>query len=549
MVNLKDFVNGQAYSSQAAFHVDGVEERWSVDSLLEEHLPEGKPRGNKRKGNSIGGDTQAGYSKVTIYYGSTSTSLWRLTQMWREALKASWTVGEERRDMEYSQKVVFWMEQNAPTSQDGGRVCVYCGMVCKEHGFSSHMNIEHLFSTDKSNKQLRFKCFICNMVVAGGKNRKHHMKKMHGKVTLSDIPPENRQQLKLVNCPSCKEAIVISLHDHWHQHHEGQSIACEICHRTFKDPWHLSYHMKQSDHSTEKSGVCKICDNKAYRDIKRHRYTFHSQQTRNCIPCNKTFLSRNIFDRHRKNHMIENGKEKPKDKKQCPECQNFYQYLEQHIWRFHKGKRIRRTISEKSNSLRNVKRQKLPADFKCGMCETEFKRGEYEDFNKHLRKMHFRVLFNQPKITYSINTKDPLEREKIGSILMQIKADIISPNQIQCKFCQREMPSMPHMLTHMKNHLGYKRHEVVRTTKSDESAICPDCGQIISSKISKKHKSVCEAISLPSGKAPMGIRCVKCNDRISDSERPSHEETCFKRKPFRNQDRQQNMVKCRGRPE
>ena len=95
MVNLKDFVNGQAYSSQAAFRVDGVEERWSVDSLLQEHLPEGKPRGNKRKGNSIGGDTQAGYSKVTIYYGSTSTSLWRLTQIWREALKAGWTVGEE----------------------------------------------------------------------------------------------------------------------------------------------------------------------------------------------------------------------------------------------------------------------------------------------------------------------------------------------------------------------------------------------------------------------------------------------------------------------
>ena len=138
MVNLKDFVNGQAYSSQAAFRVDGMEDRRSVDSLLQEHLPEGKPRGNKQKGNSIGGDTQAGYSKVTIYYGSTSTSLWRLTQMWREALKAVWAVGEERRDMEYSQKVVFWMEQNAPTSQDGGRVCVFI-VVC----FARKMALAH----------------------------------------------------------------------------------------------------------------------------------------------------------------------------------------------------------------------------------------------------------------------------------------------------------------------------------------------------------------------------------------------------------------------
>ena len=191
--------------------------------------------------------------------------------------------------MVYSQKVVLWMEKNAPISDKGSRVCVYCGMACREDGFTIHMNTEHLFSTDKNNKELRFKRYICKMVVNGGRKRRLHMKKRHSTVALSELPSENRQNL--VNCPSCKEDIIISLQDHWRQYHDGKTIACELCRKVFKDPLHLSIHMRHSNHSTEKSGDCEICNNKAYSDIKKHQYTYHSQRSKYCFPCDKTLIN------------------------------------------------------------------------------------------------------------------------------------------------------------------------------------------------------------------------------------------------------------------
>ena len=576
VVSLKDFVNGQAYSSQPAFQVDGVDGWWSVDSLLGEHLPEGKtlpetvPKSRKQD-RSKGGDLKAAYSKVHIYYGSTGSSLWSLTQLWKKAIKADWQMGQERRHMGYSQKVVFWMEQNAPISNIGGRVCVYCGMDCREGGFITHMNIEHLFNTDKNNKELRFECYICKMVVGGGgRRRRLHMRKMHAKVALSEIPFENRQNV--VNCPICKEDIIISLQDHWHQYHDGKTIACELCPRTFTDPLHFGNHMRTSNHYTEKSGACRNCSNKVYSDIKKHQYTYHSKRSTKCIPCNKTFINGNIFDRHRRKHRMDNGELKPKEKQQCPECHNVYQYLEQHVRRFHEGKKTKKKISEKQQCLEchnfyqyleqhverfhrgkktkkkisanyNDKRRErewLHVTFQCGMCNKEFKRSESERFNGHLREMHFSAIFKQLNIKYLINTNDPHERETIGSLIMQDKSDILGPNEIQCKFCTLKISSMPRMLMHMKSHLGYKRHEVIGQKHTNQIGICPKCGILADSSKTKSQKHVCVAKACTSSKAQ--IMCWRCNDIISDSERPFHEQTCSQLKSFMKLDSQRGTL-------
>ena len=88
MVSLKELVNGQAYSSQAAFYVDGGEEGVSVDSLLAgELLPESKPRRMRHTGKADWGTVylKPAYNKVvfiTLAYITLSSSpgeylLWR----------------------------------------------------------------------------------------------------------------------------------------------------------------------------------------------------------------------------------------------------------------------------------------------------------------------------------------------------------------------------------------------------------------------------------------------------------------------------------------
>ena len=59
MVSLKDLVNGQALSSQAAFHVEGGEEGVSVEALLAEVVGEGVG-----EGQNTSGLTETAYSKV-----------------------------------------------------------------------------------------------------------------------------------------------------------------------------------------------------------------------------------------------------------------------------------------------------------------------------------------------------------------------------------------------------------------------------------------------------------------------------------------------------
>ena len=142
-------------------------------------------------------------------------------------------VREERKDLEYSAQLAFWLEQNAPTTNYGGKVCVYCGQVCREDEFNKHMNIEHLFSTDRKNKKLKFTCYICKCVFSYTIKNKHMMA-LHGNEGPSETTHDNKP--KLVQFPSCNKD-VISLYQHWRQKHDGQLLLCDECKTNWKDPY------------------------------------------------------------------------------------------------------------------------------------------------------------------------------------------------------------------------------------------------------------------------------------------------------------------------
>ena len=536
MVSLKELVNGQAYSSQAAFYVDGGEEGVSVDSLLDgQLLPESKPRRMGHNGNSDWGTVylKPAYNKVVfitpdawplfpyplyqvnIYFGDTVNSLWCLTNMWREALMTAW-VREERKDLEYSAQLAFWLEQNAPTTKFGGKVCVYCGYVCNEDDLVKHMNIEHLFSTDKNNKKLKFTCYICSSVVNYGMKNKHMMAQ-HGTVGPSETTQDNKP--KLIPCPSCNEDVV-SLHHHWGQKHNGQILTCDKCKTNMKNPYQFLRHMKKGVHLTNMSGPCEICDNKVIRNLRKHRYTFHSLQNLTCIPCNQTFTTRDNYDKHRRKHN-----EKPTEKMQCPLCMNFYQYLAYHIKTYHRGqRRIRRTqpreMKDKSKTMDGTKINKKRSTFQCGMCEKEFKQVP-QTFNLHLQTNHFQFLFDQLNIKYQMDTKDPREREEIGALIMQLKSVTTDSNHIQCTLCQKEMLTKDRMLTHMKSHLGFKRREV---TDQHASEICNSCGKEVNPKFTRNTNPSCECKG--STEEQMMIKCPKCQTSILADDNSYHKVTC-----------------------
>ena len=111
MVDLKDFVNGQALANVAAWRLEGEDSASSLEDLLPGMSP------------------KVVFSRVELYYSDTASSLWKLTEEWKIPLVADWQQ-LERLEGSYSTAILFWLEQTAPSPREGSQVCVYCGAVC-----------------------------------------------------------------------------------------------------------------------------------------------------------------------------------------------------------------------------------------------------------------------------------------------------------------------------------------------------------------------------------------------------------------------------------
>ena len=112
------------------------------------------------------------------------------------------------------------------------------------------------------------------------------------------------------------------------------------------------------------------------------------KQTYQCDHCDKIFSQKFTLNRHMK------SVEGTSKKKQCPECNNFYIFLPQHIKRFHRGIKM---------YYKNNQTKPRVEEFKCGLCDSICKRNasdkENERFQLHLKDNHFPSLFKKHGIT------------------------------------------------------------------------------------------------------------------------------------------------------
>ena len=422
MVNLQDFANGQAFSDQAVWSVDGGEGVVSLEDLLAQL--------------GLQGPVLEAYDKVQVYFSSTVTSLLDLTERWRRGLRSLFRL-EERREGDLG-NTLTWLQNTAPRDQDGHFVCVYCGFVCRErqkrgptllNTFRSHMIHEHFKVSDPREF---VNCFLCGKQVVG-------------------------------LAPHCREE------------HPGERMTCKFCDKSVPAD-KFPRHMKLCQESrNEGSGPCTICDNNIFhRDLSRHKRKLHPVRLFFCDHCDKTFNSQRILLAHKA------SVQGTAVKKECLECKNFFVDLNEHLRRFHsKTKRIRnRTNRYKYQKQTN----RTNAESKCLICGKRFADGfKGGCFNKHLRQNHTTNIFQKLGITYSMNTENGQEREEIAQIFMKNQSITIFPDKEHCQLCNRKCVSKTQMIVHMKRHLGFSRPKG-KAPSSHESVICPKCGKSVQSK-------------------------------------------------------------------
>ena len=328
------------------------------------------------------------------------------------------------------------------------------------------MHREHIFDNGFFHhvKNLKYsRCQLCDKIIQE-RRLDYHMKNIHRE----DYNP------KLYPCPYCNKEVTSTRH-HWLQEHRNETLSCDMCDQVFRDPNQFEKHKKGNlcPATGDHSGRCGICENKYYNNLKRHQKELHRVKTTyQCDHCDKVFSQKFSLNRHMKSV---DGTSK---RKQCPECNNFYTFLPQHITRFHKGIKM---------YYKNNQTKPRVEEFKCGLCDSVFKRNatdkETERFQLHLKDNHFPALFKKHGITKSNKTEDARDREELAETFTRELSVTLSkkPEKMQCNLCSKEFETQvgqascrSKMLLHMKHHLGYTHSKKRQIEES--SSICPDCG-------------------------------------------------------------------------
>ena len=346
---------------------------------------------------------------------------------------------------------------------------------------------------------------------------------------------------KLTLCPYCNTE-VLSPRKHYLQHHRNETLSCIKCDGKFRDPRQLERHRKNNFCPAIKdlTGNCGICDNKYFTQLKRHQEEWHRVRERyQCDHCDKLFTQKFKLNRHKRDIEERNVK------KQCPECNNFYTFLDQHIRRFHRGMQHKYTYE--------MRKHPTPEEFKCGLCDNIFKRDagqkESDRFSLHLNA-HFPALFEKYGITLNMKTEDGLEREELAEWLVKDMSTrvAVKPEKLQCLLCskqcetkQDQASAKSKMLFHMKHHLGFSHKK-----KVSRDSICPDCGAL-----GRSHSSDCSQQSktrddnlkgLKSDPNKTRVKCHNCSKILLSSQKAIHAKDCVK--PFQGVIGQIPVVPC-----
>ena len=416
---------------------------------------------------------------------------------------------------------MFTIQAKAVSTADGRLVCVYCGQLCEETrrqtSFSYHLSREHLYynhlknqGQDKIKNQHKdqikieddemYKCSLCNIVIKLT-YKSSHIKNMH--------KTEYKPTLK--TCKLCQTEVV-SMKRHLLQDHKSESFQCDVCSKKCIGPAAFKQHKQNHrNHSLQMSGQCTICTNGfVYANIGQHMRHSHQVRTWSCDHCDKSF--RNILELKVHKKTVDGTAKK----KQCPECNNYFRFIAQHIRRFHRG--IKKTYKGNTNY------QKI-ANVNCGICGQEYKAGLI--FNLHLSENHLPSIFKNVGYKLNIASQDGLEKEQMGQILVNEKSTIINPDNILCKLCGLNSTTKMKMLAHMKCHLGFSLQKGSKGRLS-ESNICPNCGQTMKSE--NEHAKTCDienkpAVSSIKSKTPKQAQLCQKSATIIGGQTPMVSET------------------------
>jgi len=513
---LKDFVNGGAYHSLKVFLQEGAEDAVSLASLLSKC---GFQNEKEIIQNSL---------NVNIYLEPNMKNLKELTDGWKKYLIADTQEQELSGGSKFNKDVLSWLRSQAVCSQEEAPICMYCGFICYDQSprgdWSGHMR-RHLYrkrkckkcctgflagedhhcqvDEDKVKSRRSFNCSEpgCIKTYTTKERLVLHLKKVHRII---------EKVVTMRQCMFCSE-MVPDLHSHYMEAHKNEVANCKFCDKTFTNPTKYKQHIA-TVHIRKYSGFCEICQ-KDCASLMKHNIQVHSSKSFPCDHCEKVFKHEKSLEDHMKSV---NG---TWDKKQCPECSNFYINVSDHIRRFHRGykgrnkrlfcgsckKQILQELYEEhkltcfqsetichicSASVKNIEnhlaqKHKI-SRIQCGLCET--KATVMGELNIHLETSHFPEIIKELGFT-GFSTEDRQERELIAMKVVECYASLTSDNKHQCQFCYTETVTKTQILTHMKYHLGYnfKRGKEAKIVQSGVCQ-CPQCGKVMKNYQIKTHK-------------------------------------------------------------
>lgn len=128
---------------------------------------------------------------------------------------------------------------------------------------------------------------------------------------LPTLPRIDETLPSLWSCQSCNTTFhtKIAVKAHFIQTHgirfnrRNYQVVCECCGKTVTDVTeHLITHQKQMYLCKAVSGCNARFENE--KSLKRHEKAVHNYEENNCMKCQKTFVNVILFEKHQKNHLL-----------------------------------------------------------------------------------------------------------------------------------------------------------------------------------------------------------------------------------------------------